>query len=395
MANAVAYQRTTHAVWEITLKCNLACSHCGSRAGDARPDELSTEEAVDLARQLAEVGIREVTLIGGEAYLRPDWLTIVEAIASNGMVPTMVTGGLGISAHLAGKMAAAGLVSVSLSVDGLAATHDKLRGVPGSWKAAFRALGHLRAAGVQVSANTQINRRSMAELPALYELLRAEGIHSWQLQLTVPMGRAADQAEILLQPYELLALFPLLAELAERGIRDGVRIRPGNNVGYFGPYEALLRGAGDVAQHWMGCQAGVQVLGIEADGAIKGCPSLPTTPYTGGNVRELSLRDIVDHSAELAFNRGQDDPDKAVEALWGFCQGCYYAPVCRGGCNWTAHVFFGKRGNNPYCHHRALEHERRGLRERLVPAQPAPGVPFDHGLFDLVTEPIPAAAPPV
>ncbi|MFN3429886.1 MAG: radical SAM protein, partial [Candidatus Sericytochromatia bacterium] len=194
MADAVAYQRTTHAVWEITLKCNLACSHCGSRAGDARPNELTTDEAVDLARQLAEVGIREVTLIGGEAYLRPDWLTIVEAIADHGMVPTMVTGGLGISAHLATKMAAAGLVSVSLSVDGLAATHDQLRGVPGSWKAAFRALGHLRDAGVQVSANTQINRQSMAELPALYALLREAGIHSWQLQLTVPMGRAADQA---------------------------------------------------------------------------------------------------------------------------------------------------------------------------------------------------------
>ncbi|NES87010.1 MAG: radical SAM protein, partial [Moorea sp. SIO2B7] len=70
------YIRTSYAVWEITLKCNLACSQCGSRAGKARANELSTSEALDLVEQLAEVGIKEVTLIGGEAFLRPDWLEI-------------------------------------------------------------------------------------------------------------------------------------------------------------------------------------------------------------------------------------------------------------------------------------------------------------------------------
>ena len=72
--------RPIYAVWEVTLRCDLACRHCGSRAGHARPDELTTEEALDLVRQLAELGVKEVTLIGGEAYLRPDWLAIIEAV---------------------------------------------------------------------------------------------------------------------------------------------------------------------------------------------------------------------------------------------------------------------------------------------------------------------------
>lgn len=389
MSELAPYTRTTHAVWEITLKCNLACSHCGSRAGDARAQELDTTEALDLVRQLQEAGIREISLIGGEAYLRPDWLQIAAEIARRGMFCTMVTGGLGISAHLARRMAEAGIASVSLSIDGLQATHDALRGVPGSWRAAFAALGHLREAGIQVSVNTQINRRSLPELAALYDLLRETGIHSWQVQLTVPMGRAADQSEILLQPYELLDLFPLLAELAERGLKDGIRLRPGNNVGYFGPYETLLRGAGNAEQHWMGCMAGIQVLGIEADGAIKGCPSLPTTPYTGANIRDLSLQEIIATTEPLNFNRlALEDEASATRDLWGFCGDCYYAEVCRGGCSWTAHVFFGRRGNNPYCHHRALEQARHGLRERLEPIAPAPGDPFDHGLFQLVVEPL-------
>ena len=65
------------AVWEITLRCDLACRHCGSRAGHGRPDELTTAECLDVVRQLAELGTREVAIIGGEAYLRDDWLDIL------------------------------------------------------------------------------------------------------------------------------------------------------------------------------------------------------------------------------------------------------------------------------------------------------------------------------
>ncbi len=61
-----------YAVWEITLACDLACRHCGSRAGKARPDELTTAECIDLVDQMADLGVLEVTLIGGEAYLRGD-----------------------------------------------------------------------------------------------------------------------------------------------------------------------------------------------------------------------------------------------------------------------------------------------------------------------------------
>ena len=68
-----------HVVWEITLACDLKCQHCGSRAGRRRPDELTTAECLDLVAQLARLGTREVTLIGGEAYLRRDWVEIVRA----------------------------------------------------------------------------------------------------------------------------------------------------------------------------------------------------------------------------------------------------------------------------------------------------------------------------
>lgn len=374
------------AVWELTLRCDLACRHCGSRAGRARPDELSTGECLDVVRQLAELGTREVAIIGGEAYLRDDWLEIIRAIRGHGMLPTMTTGGRGMTCERAEAAARAGMHSVSVSVDGEEETHDRLRGVKGSHRSAFEALANLRAAGIPVGANTQINRLSMPELPQVFERLAAAGILSWQIQLTVAMGRAVDEPDVLLQPYDLVALFPMLAELVGRAERARVNVVAGNNVGYFGPHETVLRGR-TRAGHSCGCGAGLITLGIEADGTIKGCPSLATREWAGGNVRQASLRDIWERATPLRYMR-----DRTTRELWGFCASCYYADECRAGCTWTADVLFGRPGNNPYCHHRATELRKRGLRERLVRVEAAPGEPFDRGLFELIVEPFESGA---
>jgi radical SAM protein with 4Fe4S-binding SPASM domain len=374
--------RPIHAIWETTLKCDLACRHCGSRAGRERPDELTTAESLDLVGQLAALGVLEVSLIGGEAYLRPDWLEIVAAVRAAGMQCTMVTGGRGLTAEKARAAAAAGLQSVSVSIDGCEATHDRLRGVAGSHRSAREAAHHLRDAGIPVAVNTQINRLSISDLPEVVETAVALGAHAWQMMLTVAMGRAADAPDVLLQPYELLDLFPLLARLKGRCDEAGVRFLPGNNIGYFGPHEPVLRG-GFPRGHRGSCGAGCSTLGIEADGAVKGCPSLQTDPWTGGNLRDDSLRDIWERSAPLRVMR-----DRTVDDLWGYCRSCYYADECRAGCTWTAFSLFGKAGNNPLCHHRALEMRARGLRERLVQVERAPGTPFDHGRFDVVVEEI-------
>lgn len=200
------------------------------------------------------------------------------------------------------------------------------------------------------------------------------------------MGNAADNHEILLQPYELIDVYPMIARVAQRAKQDGIKIHPGNNIGYYGPYERQLRG-GTAWSFWQGCSAGLSAIGIEADGAIKGCPSLPTSAYTGGNIRDTPLRVIIEETEELRFNLGAGTP-KGTEHLWGFCKTCEFAELCRGGCSWTAHVFFDKRGNNPYCHHRALTQAKRGIREQFLLKRKAEGNPFDNGEFVLIEEPI-------
>jgi MoaA/NifB/PqqE/SkfB family radical SAM enzyme len=88
-----------YVVWELTLRCDHACHHCGSRAATARDGELSTAEALSVVGQLGAMGTYEVTLIGGEAYLRDDWDEIARAIVAGGMRCSMTTGGRGMTAE--------------------------------------------------------------------------------------------------------------------------------------------------------------------------------------------------------------------------------------------------------------------------------------------------------
>jgi radical SAM protein with 4Fe4S-binding SPASM domain len=369
------------AVWELTLACDQACIHCGPRAGRARADELTTDECLALVAELADAGVGEVALIGGEAYLRADFILIIRAIRERGMSCILTTGGYGMTPERAEAMVVAGVRSVSVSIDGLAEHHDRLRDRPHSWDRALRALRLVREAGAQVAVNTQINALTWRDLPALLELLAPERIHAWQIQLTVAHGNAADHPEILLQPHEYLELFELLSALVDRCDALGIRLLAANTLGYFGPYDHKLRRNQNRHGHYLGCQAGKSTVAIESDGAIKTCPSLGGERNTGGNWREHGFHRIWAAAPQMQYTR-----ERTLEDLWGWCKGCYYARVCMGGCTSVSEPLLGRPGNNPYCHHRALELARQGLRERVERVGLARGEPFDNALFRVIRE---------
>ena len=306
-----------HVVWEITLACDLKCHHCGSRAGHKRPGELNTAECIEVVEALSRLGSREITLIGGEAYLRKDWTEIIRAIRAHGIYCATQTGGRNLTPQRLADAVAAGLNGVGVSLDGLAPLHDKLRGVPGSFAQALGTLKRAREAGLNISVNTQIGAEVMPDLPELMETIIEVGAKQWQIQITVAMGNAVDHPELLLQPYRILELMPLLAHLYRQGAERGLLMVVGNNIGYFGPYEHIWRGFGDERVHWTGCSAGQNVIALEADGTVKGCPSLATVGFAGGNVRDLTLEQIWKTSKEIHFGRL-----RSVEDLWGFCRTC-------------------------------------------------------------------------
>jgi len=383
-----------YAVWEVTLKCDQACRHCGSRAGRARVDELDTAEAIDLGRQLAELGCREITLIGGELYLRKDAAELVRGLSEMGLYVSALTGGRAVRPELLSDLVESGLKALSVSIDGLEEVHERLRRVPGGWQKALGVLDAAREVGLPVGANTQINRLNKDQLPELATILQDHGVVGWQVQRTMPMGRAADLPDLILQPWEILDLLEALAEIQWAAITRAARddtpifnVCGADDIGYYGPYETVLRShPSSQPSWWIGCHGGLRGIGIEADGTIKPCLSQPTDSYAVGSIRERPLAELWAEARQRAIGVG-----RTVEELWGFCRTCEYAATCLAGCPSTTHSTVGRWGNNPFCWHRAKELRRQGLRERLVHAEEPPGGGFDHGRFEIVQEPWPDA----
>ncbi len=347
-------------VWELTLACNLRCLHCGSYAGDRREDELSLEEALGVADQLAAAGCEKVTLGGGEPTMHPHWHELGKRLTDRGVRVNIISNGWHWTADHVEKARAAGLQNVAFSLDGFEEAHDKVRR-KGSYQKVMDAIDLSVQAGMPVSVVTHINQLNSRTLRELRDHLRDHCVDSWQLQPGNPSGVMHEHQDLVIRPEDLLWLVPLIAELRTDGTPHPV-VCPADNVGYYGKYEQALRDRGARIDFWIGCRAGCQVIGIESNGNVKGCLSLPSARhgkdlFLEGNLRQASLDEIWRREGAFAYNREFKEGQ-----LEGFCAVCRYRDICRGGCSWTAYSHTRNRFDNPYCFYRqAVLHGRLDL----------------------------------
>ena len=94
--------------WEVSLACNLRCSHCLSSSGEPAEGELSREEALDLVAQLDTAKVFQVNFGGGEPFMRPDFEQILDACHEKGIMTCISTNGTLITPDAAARLAARG-----------------------------------------------------------------------------------------------------------------------------------------------------------------------------------------------------------------------------------------------------------------------------------------------
>ena len=358
--------RPRFVVWELTLRCNMRCAHCGSNAGSRRGEELGPDEALDLCDQLGALGCERVTLLGGEPLLREDWEHITLRLQQARVRVNIITNGwLTADREIVQRIKDAGLTTLGISMDGHGRRHDELRRREGSFARILASLRHCGSlGGIRTGVVTTVTHHAMDDLENIYQTLIDHGVGLWQLQLCTPQGRMArgDPALPTMDDLLLLADF-ILEKKAERRIR----IDPADNVGYFGRWESECDFRSDLRGNpcfWQGCQAGCQVLGIDANGDIKGRLSLPSTErcFIEGNVRKESLGTIWCRPGAFAYNR-----QFSLELLGGYCKDCDYRGLCRAGCVSHAHCTTGDRGTTPVaCIASALEGSRKCVSPSLT-----------------------------
>lgn len=349
-------------VWELTLRCNLQCIHCGSRAGSSRGDELSLDEMLRVADQLAELGNERITLSGGEPMLFKDWHVLGRRLSDNGCAVNMISNGYAVTERNVDQAIEAGLKNMGFSIDGDERVHNLIRGRDDSYQRVLDAFDLCREKGMRTAVVTHINRLNLEMLDDVAQTLIDHGVTVWQVQLGFDAGNLSDHPELLINASDLKMIIPKVADLKVK-LKKTLRVCPGDDMGYYTEEERTLRQESHPVDFWTGCQAGMQVIGIEANGNIKGCLSMQSDEFIEGNIRDESLADIWLKDGNFAYTRGFK-PDN----LGGFCTECQYMEYCRGGCSWKAHLHGKGTGKfaNRYCLYQVHMLEERARQKRTA-----------------------------
>ncbi|UCC19798.1 MAG: radical SAM protein [Promethearchaeota archaeon] len=321
------------AVWEFTLKCNSKCIHCGSSAGKSRLNELNTEEALKLVNDLHSCGYDGIALMGGEPLLRDDWYEVAQKIKKNKMKLTIVSNGLAIIDKIQ-KLKKLQTDCISLSLDGATPnTHDYIRGIKGSFDKVFKSIQLLKAQNIPVSVITTVNTINFKELNLIRDLLIDQKI-AWQIQIALPIGRFPRSLVVSREQFYGIAMF-IASSFRKYSVKE-LPLIGGHCFGYF---SMLLPELG--LDLWIGCQAGKSVLGIQSNGNVKGCLTLPDD-FIVGNVRVNSIHDIINSRFDL-----RNSQLLHKYSSQNYCNNCKMFKKCKGGCLGTAIAL--NSYDNPYC----------------------------------------------
>lgn len=330
--------RLQSCVWELTLACPFNCPYCGSGGGRVRENELTTKECLELIKELKELDCERVSLIGGEVFLRSDWMEIVEALVREEIRVNVISNGYIITEKEAARLKTCGVESVSISIDGTEAIHDKYR-QKGSYQKALDALEKLQAKRIPISVITTLNSENVQCLDMLYRELIKYPLYAWQLQACSPMGNAlGNQISYAFDHKNVIEFVSRTSKTAPFAV--GVA----DNIGYFTPEEGSIRGNKSGEAFFTGCSAGLSSVGIDSVGNVRGCESMNDPKFIEGNVRDESLISIWNDPERFSYNR------KFVpECLTGKCSTCRMGEYCGGGCRSLNYFIHGRMYESPYC----------------------------------------------
>jgi Fe-coproporphyrin III synthase len=323
-------------VYNCTQRCNLNCVHCYSQSGRAtvNPNELSTTDAKALIADLAAFGSPVILFSGGEPLMRPDIFELIDTAVSHGMRAVLSTNGTLINDRTVEQLQHANIGYVGISLDGMEATNDAFRGVPGAFRNALHGIRSCLQAGIKVGLRFTINQRNAGEIEPIFQMLEAEHIPRICFYHLVYAGRGSRMiAEAL--PLETTRrivdrIIDLTADLHQREQPKEV-LTVDNHCD--GPYLYLRMRreqhprADDVLQLLQyngGNSSGIGIGCVSWDGAVY--PDQFWRHYALGNVRDRPFSAIWTDLSEPLLAKLKD----RKPFLKGRCARCQWLSICNG-----------------------------------------------------------------
>lgn len=272
---------------QITDRCNLRCRHC--YLGDKAPQELSVEQITTLLTEFEEMQGLRVMITGGEPLLHSDFNALNEALPGFALRKVLFTNGLLLHKDLLNRLF---VDEIQISIDGLEASHDAVRGT-GTFKKAVSAVRLAKEQGFEVSVATMVHAKNLDDFDAMEMLFSELGIKDWTVDVPCITGRLGSSSEFQVSP-----------EVGGKYLRYG--------------YGAGLH----AGESGFGC--GLHLLSVMADTTVAKCTFYADRPVgtideglraCWKRVRPVSLKDLA-------------------------CD-CEYLESCRGGCRYRAELITG------------------------------------------------------
>jgi radical SAM protein with 4Fe4S-binding SPASM domain len=330
-------------LWELTLKCNLKCMHCGSIAGSARQQELTLSECFRIADEIIELKCKELTFIGGEIFLYPGWETIANYLSKKGIVVNLMSNGYRIGKNEINQIKFANLSNVGISLDGTEAVHNRIRGNKHSFSQIQKTFDLLNQAEIPIGVVTSLLEMNYSSLEELYQFLVENKVNLWQIQLVNPMGNMINKKELILNRKHIPALINFIRE---KNKDRYMLVVAADNIGYYDDNEVYIRGTKNPICYWSGCQAGITSLFIDSVGNVKGCGALYDKKFIEGNLNQDSLTEIWTNEKNFSYNR-----KFKTDLLSGNCKSCDVGSVCQGGCRASNYFMTNSLYENAFCSH--------------------------------------------
>jgi radical SAM enzyme (rSAM/lipoprotein system) len=315
--NEIQIHELSYLFWECTQRCNLKCLHCGS---DCTSDSLIIDMPFDdFLKSILPLKERykpdsiTVAITGGEPLLRKDLTQCGKALRENGFRWGIVTNGFEYSQDIHSRLLAAGMGSITLSIDGLERTHNWLRANSDSFRRAVNALDLITSSGrLFYDVVTCVHPGNIAELTALKDFLISKNVKAWRLFTIAPIGRASENNNFQLKPGQVKQLMDFISDSRKE---DQIDVKFSCEA-YVGSYEKKVRDS------FFFCRAGVNIASVLIDGSISACPNINRN-FIQGNIYTDSFKDVWDNKFQIMRDR-----------TWtkkGDCLGCKDFVNCNGG----------------------------------------------------------------
>ncbi len=323
--------------WECTLRCNLHCKHCGSdcRQSSAVKDMPAEDflQVVDSLLPHVNPHDMNVILTGGEPLVRKDIEKTGLELYKREIPWGIVSNGLLLDRKRLDRLLAAGIHSMTISLDGFEEEYNWMRGHADSYRKALEAIKMLvHEREIVWDVVTCVNRKNYPRLSEFRDYLFRLGVRNWRVFTIFPLGRGAHYPEFQLSGEEFNGLLEFVKKVRRQ---KQMKLSYGCE-GFLGRYEGEVR---DSLYH---CSAGVTVASVLADGSISACPSIRSN-FHQGNIYKDRFIDVWNQR----FVKFRD----REWARQGACAECEFFRYCEGN---GIHLR-GEKGELLVCHYKRLK----------------------------------------